>query len=81
MHGRGVCGEWTHICARVLIRFSCVQLLATLCTSLLSRLPGSSVEILHARILEWVAMCSSKRSSQPRDQTHISYVSSCSFRW
>ena len=38
MHGRGVCGEWTHICAHVLIRFSCVQLLATLCTSLLSRL-------------------------------------------
>ena len=28
-----------------------------------------------ARILEWVAMPSSRGSSQPRDQTHISYVS------
>ena len=31
--------------------------------------------ILQARILEWVAMPSSRRSSQPRDQTHISYIS------
>ena len=31
--------------------------------------------ILQARILEWVAMPSSKGSSQPRDQTHISDVS------
>ena len=37
--------------------------------------PGSSVYgILQARILEWVAMPSS-RSFQSRDQTHISYVS------
>ena len=28
--------------------------------------------ILQARILEWVAMPSSRGSSQPRDQTHIS---------
>ena len=35
--------------------------------------PGSPVHrILQARILEWVAMPSSKGSSQPRDQTHIS---------
>ena len=41
-----------------------------------SSLPGSSVHgILQARILEWVAMPSSRRSSRPRDQTHISYVS------
>ena len=38
--------------------------------------PGSSVHgIFQARILEWVAVPSSKRSSQPRDKTHISYVS------
>ena len=38
--------------------------------------PGSSVHgILQARLLEWVAMSSSRGSSQPRDQTHISYVS------
>ena len=39
-------------------------------------LPGSSVhEILQARILEWVAISSSRGSSQPEDQTPVSYVS------
>ena len=38
--------------------------------------PGSTVcEILQARILEWVAMSSSRRSSRPMDGTHISCVS------
>ena len=37
---------------------------------------GSSVHgILQARILEWVAMPVSRGSSQPRDWTHVSYVS------
>ena len=37
---------------------------------------GSSVHgILQARILEWVAMLSSRVFSQPRDPTRISYVS------
>ena len=31
--------------------------------------------ILQARILEWVAMPSSRGSSPPRGQTHVSYVS------
>ena len=35
--------------------------------------PGSSVHgILKARILEWVARPSSRASSRPRDQTHVS---------
>ena len=35
--------------------------------------PGSSVHgILQARILQWVAMPSSRGSSWPRDQTHVS---------
>ena len=35
--------------------------------------PGSSVSgILQARILEWVAMPSSRGSSPPRDRTHVS---------
>ena len=38
-------------------------------------LPGSSVlGILQARILEWVAMPSSRGSSQPRDQTQVSHI-------
>ena len=39
-------------------------------------LPGSSVDgILQARTLEWVFIPSSRGSSQPKDQIHISYVS------
>ena len=38
-------------------------------------LPGSSVHgILQARILKWVAMPSSKRSSQLRDRTQVSCI-------
>jgi len=38
--------------------------------------PASSVYgILQVRILEWVSMLSSRESSQPRDQTCVSYVS------
>ena len=36
--------------------------------------PGSSVHgVLQARILEWVAMPSSRGSSRPRDQTRVSH--------
>jgi len=42
----------------------------TLCNPMDCNLPGSSVHrILQARILEWVAMPSSRGSSQPRDRT------------
>ena len=38
--------------------------------------PGSSVHgILQARTREWVAMSSSRGTSQPRDQTQISHIS------
>ena len=38
--------------------------------------PGSSVHgILQARILEWVAMPFSRVYSQPRDRTHLSFIS------
>ena len=38
--------------------------------------PGSSVHgILQAKILEWVAIPSSRGSSWPRDRTHFSYIS------
>ena len=37
--------------------------------------PGSSVHgVLQARILEWVAISSSRGSYLPRDQTHVSYI-------
>ena len=50
--------------------FSLVQL----CCSLMDcSLTGLSVhEVFQARILDWVAKPSSRRSSQPRDQTQVS---------
>ena len=56
--------------------FSPVRLLVTLWMTP----PGSAHGILQARILEWVAMPSSRGSSQPRDWTHIFYVSGID-RW
>ena len=44
-------------------------------------LPGFSVHgIFQARILEWIAMFSSRVSSQPRNQIHVSCIS-CICRW
>ena len=52
-----------------------LQSCPTLCDTMDCSLPGSSSHgILQARILEWVAMSSSRRSSRPRDQTWVSYV-------
>ena len=48
----------------------------TFCNPMDCMLPGSSVHgILQARILEWVAMPSSRGSSPPRDWTCVSYIS------
>ena len=33
-----------------------------------------SIGILQARVLEWVAMPSSRESSKPRDQAQVSYT-------
>ena len=53
----------------MLSHFSLVPLLVTPGLPL----PGSSVRgILQARMLEWVAICFSRGSSQPRDHTGIS---------
>ena len=56
------------VCCAVLSR---VQL----CSPLDCGPPGSSVHgILQARVLEWVAMPSSRGSSPPRDRTSVSYI-------
>ena len=58
-----------------------LQLYLTLCNSVNYSLTASSVHgILKARLLKWVAMPSSRGSSQPRDETCVSYVS-CTGRW
>ena len=52
-----------------------LQSCPTLCNPMDYRLPGSSVHgILQARILECVAMYSSRGSSQPRDRTWVSHI-------
>ena len=63
-----------HMC--VLVAQSCL----TLCDPVDCSLPGSSVHgILQARILEWVALSSSRGSSRPRDPICISCLLHC--RW
>ena len=52
-----------------------LQLRPTLCNPMDCSLLGSCVHgIPQARILEWVTIPFSRGSSQPRDQTHVSYV-------
>ena len=52
-----------------------LQSCPTLCNSMDCSPPGSSVhEILQARILEWVAMASSRGSSRPKDQIWVSGI-------
>ena len=66
------------LCCAILSHFSNVWL----CDPMDCSLPGSSVHgILQARILEWVAMPSSSKSSQPKDQTCISCTSCITCRF
>ena len=62
----------TSVC--VLSHFSCVQLCETLWT--VARQTPLPMGVLQARILEWVAMPSSRESSRPRDRTLISCMAS-----
>ena len=65
-----------HVC--LLSRFILLWLFATLWTVALQA--PLSMGILQARILEWVAMLSSRGSSWFRDRTRVSYIS-CIGRW
>ena len=50
----------------------------TLCDPIDCSLPSSSVhKTLQVRILEWVAMPSSRGSSLPRDRTHVTGIDGC----
>jgi len=70
--------EWSlhilwHVCVCV---HSVAQSCLTLCDPMDCSPPGSSVNgIFQARTLEWVAISSSRGSSQPRDQTWVSCIS------
>ena len=68
-HGR--LAKWTVLCCA-----KSLQSCPTLCDPMDCSPPGSSVHgIFQARILEWVAMLSSRRSPRPRDRTCVSDVS------
>ena len=68
-HQKQVLQLYTNSVLYVLSHFSQVWLLATPWT--VAHQAPLSMEILQARILEWVAISSSKGSSQPQDQTHV----------
>ena len=73
---KGWCGHsWTRL-VRVCVCVS-AQLCPTLCNPLDCNPPGSSVHgILQTRILQWVAISSSRKASfWPRDPAHITCVS------
>ena len=68
----------TYICICVYVYVGVLSRIShtPLCNPMDCSLPGSSVHrIPKARILEWVAIPFPGGSSQPRDWTHISYVS------
>ena len=61
--------------ASLKVKVKVKSLSPTLCAPMDCSLPGSSVRgILQARVLEWVAIFFSRRSSQPRDQTRVSRI-------
>ena len=66
------CLDHRCVCVCVLSHFSHVQLFATIRTVALQA--PLSMGIFQARILEWVAMHSSRGSFQPRDQTQVSHI-------
>ena len=60
---------------------SCLSHVQLFVTPMDCSLSGPSVHgIFQTRILEWIAMPSSRESSRSRDQTHVSYVS-CIGKW
>ena len=73
-----ICICWVLRASRVVLvvkKVLIAQLCPSLCDRMDYRLPGSSVhEILQARILEWVAMPSSRWSSRPGDRTQVSCI-------
>ena len=69
------------ICIYTCMGAQSLQLCPTLCNPMDCSSPGSSVHgILQASILEWIAVPSSRGSSQHRDRTLVSYAS-CKERW
>ena len=78
-----ILGEWKYgldICSGGAVSvpvcaISCSVMSDILCPRGLYSPPGSSIRgIAQERILEWIAISSSRRSSQSRDRTHVSCI-------
>ena len=68
----GMCRQKDRV--NVCVYAKLLHLCLSLCDPMDCSPPGSSVQgSLQARILQWVAIPSSRGSSRPRDQAHISY--------
>ena len=68
-------GAWARVVSPCLSACSVAWPCLTLCDPKDCSPPGSSVRgVFQARMLEWVAISSSKGSSRSRDRTHISCV-------
>ena len=61
---------WSGLPCSSPVKVKVAQLCSTLCNSMDSRVHG----ILQARILKWVVVPFSRRSSQPRDRTQVSHI-------
>ena len=75
--------KWLSICLSIEVSclLSCCCSVAKSCLTLVTPWTVAhqaplSMGILQARILEWVAMFSSRGSSQPRDRTQVSHTAS-----
>ena len=69
-------GYIKHIYGSTCMHAKLLQSCATLCDPMDYSLPVFSLHgPLQVRILKWFAMPSSRGSSRPRDQTHVSYIS------
>ena len=65
----------TDVKNKFMVESEIAQSCPTLCHPMACSLPGSSIHgIFQARILEWVAISFSRRSSQPMDWTRVSRI-------
>ena len=69
--------EWGMQCSSCMLKCELLSWCLTLCDSMNYSLSGSSIPgILHARILEWVAIPFSRGSSWPGDWIQVSCIAS-----
>ena len=72
---RKVNSQWFKSCCQTCVHAQSLQSCPTLCYPMDCSPPGSSLHgISQGRIMKWVVMPSSRRSTQDREQTYISCI-------